>query len=93
MTLLQAMYKWNLKLQFLIKKNFTHRARPNYRGIMDQTHNGLLTKREWMRDHIFTSFQQKWENEYFKKKHELNKKNKASATSGSLHISGFDLDV
>ena len=38
------MYKWKAEIQLLIKKNFTHKVKANYRGMMDQTYKGLSKK-------------------------------------------------
>ena len=53
------MYKWKLKIEFFIKNNFSYKARANYKGMMVQTHKGMLRRLKWVPYHIFTSFQQK----------------------------------
>ena len=52
MSLLQAMYKWKLEIEFLIKKNFTRKARANYRGMKDQTHKAWKKKIKWIPNHV-----------------------------------------
>ena len=56
---------------------------------MNKTHKGLPKKLTWMLDNVFVSLMDEWKIKEFKKKQQLNKTNRTSTTSGSLHTKGF----
>ncbi|RDX87334.1 hypothetical protein CR513_31204, partial [Mucuna pruriens] len=84
----KSKFTWPPQYKDMVRRNFEKRGSAKMSQLMQEVRKNLNQKPTWMEDVVWTQLKAHWESSCFRKKSEINKRNRDSMGGASLHTGG-----
>ncbi|TKY65798.1 golgin subfamily A member 5 [Spatholobus suberectus] len=84
----KSKFTWPPQYKDVVRRNFEKRGSAKMSQLMQEVRKNLNQKPTWMEDGVWAQLKAHWESSNFKKKSEVNKRNRESMDGASLHTGG-----